>query len=131
MNAASLPITWTAILYTRYARRFKRLRYLIRILTFKRCSSNENLPSWPQGAVIFVSHDETFVNNVLNREGRPALEEIAGLAERSVAAFGGMEGAPAGELWVLSKRALRRFEGTFSEYKRSVSRSVKATASRG
>ena len=74
-----------------------------------------------QGAVIFVSHDETFVNNVLNREGRPDVDSAV-RATQSV--FSGMDGVPAGELWVLSNKKLQRFEGSFTSYKQKVAKGI-------
>lgn len=68
-----------------------------------------------------MSHDETFVNNVLNREGRP---EIDSAVHATKSAFSGMEGVPAGELWVLSNQKLQRFEGSFTNYKKKVAKGV-------
>lgn len=64
------------------------------------------------------------MNSVLNREGRPEPDVVAGFADRPVTVFAGMEGIPVGELWVLSKQRLQRFDGNFSEYKRVVSKRI-------
>lgn len=82
--------------------------------------------------MIFVSHDETFVNNVLNRTSRPidyskvlgsggteskSHHVAKGTATSSLFRF---EGVPLSELWILSKRKLERFDGSFKEYKKIV-----------
>ena len=90
-----------------------------------------------QGAVIFVSHDETFINSVLNRDGRPdysadTTASSMGLTAGAAAprtVFQGMEGIPVGELWVLSKRKLRKFDGNFTAYKKAVNKRSSAQMS--
>jgi ATP-binding cassette subfamily F protein 3 len=73
------------------------------------------------GAVIFVSHDETFINCVLNRDGRPEhADAFSNSNTAPVSVFQGMEGVPMGELWVLSKKRVKRFEGNFTAYKKVV-----------
>jgi len=67
-----------------------------------------------QGTIIAVSHDQAFVNRVIakddarrnggDRNGRP--EERDGLST--------------GELWVMSKGRLMRYDGSFESYKKLV-----------
>lgn len=76
---------------------------------------------------MFVSHDETFINRVLNREGRPPLSSLsASGGEAPISAFPGLEGVPVGELWVLSEQRFHRFEGSFTEYKKIVSKKTRS-----
>jgi hypothetical protein len=64
-----------------------------------------------QGAIIVVSHDEAFVNQLLTG---------------SISGLGGRDGdRGAGELWILEDRQFQRFEGSFREYKKKVLRAVK------
>ena len=68
-----------------------------------------------QGAILAVSHDESFVNKVIN-SAPPG-------AEKTNAAGTGL---PPGELWVLSKCRLQRFDGSFKEYKKMITKKVLA-----
>jgi hypothetical protein len=53
-----------------------------------------------------VSHDEAFVNRVI-ASAKPTPGQALG-----------------GELWILSKRKLKRFDGSFREYKKAVRKSL-------
>lgn len=57
-----------------------------------------------------MSHDESFVNKVINA---PTTEDAK-------------TGAARGELWVMSKQRLQRFDGTFKEYKKLITKKVLA-----
>ncbi len=65
-----------------------------------------------EGAVIAVSHDESFVNSLLGgskttdkvNKGTPLVDNTA--------------------IYTLSDQQIRRFEGTFREYKKKVMKSV-------
>jgi ATP-binding cassette subfamily F protein 3 len=59
------------------------------------------------GAIIAVSHDEAFVNRV-------------------IASAKNDKGDPIGELWIMSKKQLKRFDGSFREYKKAVRRNIAA-----
>lgn len=63
-----------------------------------------------EGAIIAVSHDEAFVNQVFG-----AQDVAAGEVARE-----------SGEIWVLSKRKLSRFEGTFKDYKNEILKKILA-----
>ena len=63
-----------------------------------------------EGAIIAVSHDEAFVNEVFGAESVVA-EEIP----REI-----------GEIWVLSKKKLSRFEGSFKDYKNAILKKILA-----
>jgi hypothetical protein len=65
-----------------------------------------------QGAILAVSHDESFVNKVINA-ATPGDAKLGGAL-------------PRGELWVLSKQRLQRFDGSFSEYKKLITKKVLA-----
>ena len=65
-----------------------------------------------QGAIIAVSHDESFVNKVINSAvvgDKDSKEDGTALK---------------GELWVLSKRRLERFDGPFKDYKKMITKKV-------
>jgi ATP-binding cassette subfamily F protein 3 len=61
-----------------------------------------------EGTIIAVSHDEAFVTRVISK---------ASTSDKDAIASGNVN---IGELWVLSKRKLKKFEGTFKEYKNKV-----------
>lgn len=61
-----------------------------------------------------VSHDESFVNKVINAA-------VVGDKESRDAGT-----ALKGELWVMSKRKLQRFDGSFKEYKKMITKKVLA-----
>ena len=66
-----------------------------------------------EGTIISVSHDEAFVNRVIGATatvgaGSGGADQGAGLK------------ALGGEIWVLESQRVKRFDGTFSSYKRSV-----------
>ncbi len=63
-----------------------------------------------QGAVIVVSHDEAFVSKVI--EGAIVGDKDSGIH---------------GELWVMSKGKLARFDGSFKAYKSKVLKKVMAS----
>ena len=66
------------------------------------------------GAIIAVSHDENFVNRVI-------------ASASTVSARAAQQGVDIrGELWVMSKQALKRFDGSFLEYKKIIRKSVVA-----
>ena len=62
-----------------------------------------------------MSHDELFVNQVINSGGATASSS----APNSTGV-----GSGRGELWVLSKKRLKRFDGTFGDYKKIVAKRV-------
>jgi ATPase subunit of ABC transporter with duplicated ATPase domains len=68
-----------------------------------------------EGTVIAVSHDETFVNKVINN--------VPGVSSSSA------KKTSQGKIWVLSKCRLRRFDGTFKEYKKLIMSKVEKTIS--
>jgi ATPase subunit of ABC transporter with duplicated ATPase domains len=68
-----------------------------------------------QGAILAVSHDESFVNKVIN----------AAVPGSEKEAKSGLD-AVKGELWVLSKCRLQRFDGSFKEYKKMITKKVLA-----
>ncbi len=59
-----------------------------------------------------VSHDEAFVNRVI-------AGAVVGDKESRAAGT-----ALGGDLWVMSKRKVQRYDGTFKEYKRKIMKSV-------
>ena len=61
-----------------------------------------------EGAIITVSHDESYVNRVIS-------SAVIGDEESKKAGT-----ALHGELWVMSKQKLTRFDGTFKDYKKQV-----------
>lgn len=65
-----------------------------------------------QGAIVAVSHDEAFVNKLMRPESS---SQEASKTEK-----------PVGEIWVLSKQKLTRFEGSFKDYKRSIMQKLSA-----
>lgn len=67
-----------------------------------------------QGAIVVVSHDEDFVSRVLTNKSSSSKSSKSGDIDLG------------GELWVLSKCQLRRFDGSFREYKKLVMKKVKA-----
>ena len=67
-----------------------------------------------QGAILAVSHDESFVNKVINTA-------VVGDKESRDAGT-----ALQGELWVMSKQRLQRFDGSFNEYKKMITKKVLA-----
>lgn len=64
-----------------------------------------------EGAVIAVSHDEAFVNEVFSGAANEINGEDAGRA---------------GEIWVLSRKKLSRFDGTFKDYKNEILKKILA-----
>lgn len=67
-----------------------------------------------QGSIIAVSHDEAFINRVIAGNDRPPPYEGETVRCPPVA----------GELWVMSKRRLMRFEGSFRDYKKMIHKKV-------
>lgn len=59
------------------------------------------------GAIIAVSHDESFVNQVINNTKCDKQGNLTG-----------------GELWILSKQRLHRYDGTFAQYKKQIMNKV-------
>jgi hypothetical protein len=76
-----------------------------------------------QGAVIFVSHDEMFVNKVITRGAYAIIDGVVH-EDSSSAAAKRRDELPPGELWILSKNKLRRFDGTFGDYKKIVFKTI-------
>lgn len=72
--------------------------------------------------MIFVSHDETFVNSVISRGVYSTVNGVVfgGDEEHEAHLRSLREHLPPGELWVLSKEQLKRFDGTFADYKKLV-----------
>ena len=66
-----------------------------------------------EGAIIAVSHDESFVNTLMNRQS-----PSTGGAGSNTSGSGDSDNK--GEIWTLSKKQLKRFDGTFSEYKKEI-----------
>ena len=64
-----------------------------------------------QGAILAVSHDESFVNKVINASVDGSTKDPNALP---------------GELWVMSKQRLQRFDGSFKEYKKMITKKVLA-----
>jgi len=77
------------------------------------CSALESY----EGAIIAVSHDEAFVNKVIASAGVPST--AAGTDRRS-------DPTTRGELWVLSQQRLKRFDGSFNDYKKAIRKKVQA-----
>ena len=67
-----------------------------------------------EGTIIAVSHDEAFVTRVISK---------ASTTDKTAVKAGSAE---IGELWVMSKRKLKKFEGTFKDYKNKVMSGVLA-----
>ena len=67
------------------------------------------------GAIIAVSHDEAFVGNVIASASADNKGRGAGAALPR-----------AGELWVMSKQRVTRYDGSFADYKRAIRRKVEA-----
>jgi len=70
-----------------------------------------------EGAIIAVSHDESFVNSLMAS------------AEKAVAGDGKKEhdvtaGLSRGEIWIMSKKKVRRMEGSFSDYKKMIKQKI-------
>ena len=61
-----------------------------------------------------VSHDESFVNKVIN---------AAVVGDKDAKDPGAVQ---KGELWVMSKQRLQRFDGSFKEYKKMITKKVLA-----
>ncbi len=61
-----------------------------------------------------VSHDETFINRVISGVG----------ALSSTTAAGEASSRPQGELWVMSKQRLQRYDGAFRDYKAAIAKKV-------
>ena len=55
-----------------------------------------------------MSHDESFVNKVINADNSKDPDALKG------------------ELWVMSKQRLQRFDGSFKEYKKMITKKVLA-----
>lgn len=66
-----------------------------------------------QGSIIAVSHDEAFINRVIAGNDRPPEDGESGRRPPI-----------AGELWVMSRKKLQRFEGSFREYKKMIHKKV-------
>lgn len=66
-----------------------------------------------EGTVIAVSHDESFVNKLINN--------VPGISASSA------KKPNCGQIWVLSKCRLRRFDGTFKEYKKLIMSKIDQT----
>jgi len=66
------------------------------------------------GAIIAVSHDESFVNKVIKGAvvGDKESKEN-GTAQR-------------GELWIMSKKRLQRFDGEFNDYKKQIAKKIRS-----
>jgi len=79
-----------------------------------------------EGAIIAVSHDEAFVNKVINGIGVVDQEGSDGKSGSILKDTykDANTGLPKGELWVMSKRRLQRFDGEFREYKKIIRRKV-------
>ena len=84
-----------------------------------------------QGAIVAVSHDESFVNKLLLHA--PTVLPM-GSADNNHHHHHHHPTATAegdGELWVLSKRRVQRFEGSFREYKKIITKNISSSAARG
>lgn len=69
-----------------------------------------------EGAIIAVSHDESFVNSLMASAEKSASEE--GKKGNDAAALS------RGEIWVMSKKQVRRMEGSFSDYKKMIKQKI-------
>mmetsp|Transcript_25219 Transcript_25219/g.24139 ORF Transcript_25219/g.24139 Transcript_25219/m.24139 type:complete len:293 (+) Transcript_25219:379-1257(+) len=72
-----------------------------------------------EGAIIAVSHDEAFVNRVI-------ATSLTG-DKKAIAAGSALQG----ELWVMSKKKVQRFNGTFRDYKKAIRKAVMSGEAHG
>ena len=73
-----------------------------------------------QGAIVAVSHDESFVNKLL----QPPMVQVGSTDNHHPHNHTTAAAAAEGELWVLSKRRVQRFNGSFSEYKKIITKNI-------
>lgn len=69
-----------------------------------------------EGAIIAVSHDESFVNSLMASAEKAANAE--GKKDKDAVALS------RGELWVMSKKQVRRMDGSFSDYKKLIKQKI-------
>eukprot|EP00602_Paraphysomonas_sp_CaronLab_P003067 CAMPEP_0185033886 /NCGR_PEP_ID=MMETSP1103-20130426/23279_1 /TAXON_ID=36769 /ORGANISM="Paraphysomonas bandaiensis, Strain Caron Lab Isolate" /LENGTH=757 /DNA_ID=CAMNT_0027570319 /DNA_START=75 /DNA_END=2348 /DNA_ORIENTATION=+ len=67
-----------------------------------------------KGAIIVVSHDEAFINRLLTGSAD-------GIRKENVRAADVVDG----QLWVLSKKRLNRFDGSFRDYKKKIMKKLR------
>mmetsp|Transcript_9168 Transcript_9168/g.9238 ORF Transcript_9168/g.9238 Transcript_9168/m.9238 type:complete len:786 (+) Transcript_9168:135-2492(+) len=72
-----------------------------------------------EGAIISVSHDEAFINKVIAGEDRVNEQTSTSQKNKSQNILGG-------ELWIVSKCKVKRFDGSFRDYKKLIHRKVMA-----
>ena len=82
-----------------------------------------------QGAIVAVSHDEEFVNRLVNNDSHasqktPSSSGSASFSSSSGSSSRQSSSRPLGELWVLSKQKFQRYEGSFSSYKKLIQKKV-------
>lgn len=77
-----------------------------------------------EGAIVAVSHDESFVNTVISRASGAAAGVGAAGGSSSPSKVG--KDIKAGELWIMSKQRLHRYEGSFDSYKKLIRKKVNA-----
>lgn len=71
-----------------------------------------------EGSIIAVSHDEAFVNRIMQPKSGTNCN-VSGIAI-SVGASGNGDSPTGGQLWVMSKKRLQRFDGDFKSYKKLI-----------
>lgn len=75
-----------------------------------------------EGAIVAVSHDESFVNTLMNSTKMSS--EVNGTKKNSSDATLIGSGINKGEIWIMSKRQLKRYDGSFAEYKKAIKRKI-------
>ena len=77
-----------------------------------------------QGAIIAVSHDEAFISRVIAGERDRSNEKDD--SDRASVPPSSTEDIVLGELWIMSKKQLLRFDGSFRNYKKIIMKKVLA-----
>lgn len=80
-----------------------------------------------EGAIIAVSHDEEFVNQVIAGRNKPRdqqQQQPHQQQQQHAAKKDALAQELGGQIWVMSKQELRVFDGTFQQYKQLVLKRV-------
>lgn len=72
-----------------------------------------------EGAIIAVSHDESFVNSLMSSAAKFATGNGDGKKDHDTSAT-----LSRGEIWIMSKKKVRRMEGSFSDYKKTIKQKI-------
>ena len=80
-----------------------------------------------KGTAVCVSHDEAYVQSIL-APGAAEHSSVIAVSEKTLSqqTRGGGEYAPNSAIYVLSDQRVRRFKGTFREYKQTVMKNILA-----